>query len=467
MSQKKILTPEEQAAQTARYQEHVNDKVVKARGALNVLKNYSQQEVDALVRACARIVYDHAEELAKDAVAETGMGVLEDKIAKNRNKARIIWWSLRDKKSVGIIEREQGTGIVRVANPVGVVGAITPMTNPIVTPMSNAMFAIKGRNPIIFAMHPKAMNCGRKTIDCINAALKTLGAPDNTIQMVDIANLEVTQLLTKAVDVVVATGGMDMVRAVYSSGKPALGVGAGNVQVLFDRDADYAGAVSMVVTGRAFDNGIICTGEQSAIVPREDFDKVMELFSGNHAYVVPDAERDALREATFPGGKMSRDLIGQDAAKVAKAAGITVPAGTRILVVEAVDRKDILGHEKMFPVVASYRYDTWEDAVEIARANLEMIGKGHSICIHSNNKEHVEYAGTHTEVSRVVVNQVCASSGGGSFRNGLNPTNTLGCGSWGNNSISENLTYYHLLNISRISYLMPENRIPTDDEIWS
>jgi succinate-semialdehyde dehydrogenase len=260
---------------------------------------------------------------------------------------------------------------------------------------------------------------------------------------------------------------MDMVRAVYSSGKPALGVGAGNVQVLIDRDADYARAVSMVVTGRAFDNGIICTGEQSAIVPREDFARVMELFSENHAYVVPDAERDALREATFPGGKMSRDLIGQDAAKVAKAAGITVPAGTKILIVEAADRKDILGHEKMFPLVASYRYDTWEDAVEIARANLEMTGKGHSICIHSNNKEHVEYAGTHTEVSRVVINQVCASSGGGSFQNGLNPTNTLGCGSWGNNSISENLTYYHLLNISRISYLMPENRIPTDDEIWS
>jgi succinate-semialdehyde dehydrogenase len=467
MSQKKTLTPEEQAAQTAKYQEYINDKVAKARKALDILKNYTQEQVDVLARACAKTVYDHAEELARDAAAETGMGVVEDKIAKNRNKAKIIWWSLRDKKSVGIIEREPGTGIVKIANPVGVVGAVTPMTNPIVTPMSNAMFAIKGRNAIIFAVHPKAMNCCRKTIDYINEALKKLGAPENTIQMVDIASLEVTQMLTRAVDVVIATGGMDMVRAVYSSGKPALGVGAGNVQVLLDRDADYAKAVPMVVIGRAFDNGIICTGEQSAIVPREDFDKVMRLFSENHAYVVPASERDALREATFPGGKMSRDLIGQDAAKVAKAAGITVPAGTKILVVEAAGRDDILGHEKMFPVVAAYRYDTWEDAVEIARANLEKIGKGHSLCVHSNNKEHVEYAGTHLEVSRVVVNQICASSGGGSFQNGLNPTNTLGCGSWGNNSISENLTYYHLLNISRIAYLMPDNKIPADAEIWS
>jgi succinate-semialdehyde dehydrogenase len=273
-------------------------------------------------------------------------------------------------------------------------------------------------------------------------------------------------MLTKAVDVVIATGGMDMVRAVYSSGKPALGVGSGNVQVLFDRGVDYARAVPMVIAGRAFDNGIICTGEQSASVPDEDFAKVMQIFADNQAYVAPETQRDALRAAVFPGGKMNRELIGQTAAKVAQAAGLSVPEGTKILIVEAAGRDDILGSEKMFPLVAAYRYGAWEEAVAIARANLEKIGKGHSICIHSNNREHVEYAATHIEVSRVLVNQICATSGGGSFQNGLNPTSTLGCGSWGNNSISENLTYYHLLNISRIAYPLPDNKIPTDAEIW-
>lgn len=461
------LTPEEKVAQTAQYQAHLDEKLAKAREALAELYPYTQERIDKLVQACAKAVFDNGEALAEAAVAETRLGNVPDKIAKNKNKARIIWWSLRDKKSVGIIEHEKDTGIVKVASPVGVVGAITPMTNPIVTVMSNAMFAIKGRNPIIFAVHPKAMNCCKMTVDCMNAALKKLGAPENTIQLLEIAALELTQMLTKAVDVVIATGGMDMVRSVYSSGKPALGVGAGNVQCIVDRGMDYSDVAPKVIAGRAFDNGIICAAEQSVIVPREDFDKAMKAFAANGAYIVPDSERDKLRDVCFPGGHMSRDLVGKNAEAVAEAAGIKVPAGIRILVVEAADIKDVLGWEKMFPVLTAYRYDTWEDAVEIARDNLHKIGLGHSVAIHSNNERHIEYAGAGIEVSRVVVNQSCASTAGGSFFNGLNPTNTLGCGSWGNNSIAENLTYYHLINISRIAHFMKDNKVPTDAEIWA
>ena len=467
MSQKRELTPEEKAAKIAEYQAHLDEKVVKARKALEGLNSYTQEQVDALVKACAKAVYDNGEELAKDAVEETNLGNVPDKIAKNKNKAKIIWWSLRDKKSVGIIEREQGTGIIKVGNPVGVVGAITPMTNPIVTCMSNAMFAIKGRNPIIFAVHPKAMKCCVKTVALINAELKKLGAPENIIQVLEIAALELTQMLTKAVDVVIATGGMDMVRSVYSSGKPALGVGAGNVQCIVDRGMDYSDVTPKVIAGRAFDNGIICAAEQTVILPREEFDTAMKSFVSNGAYIVSNADRDKFRDVIFPGGHMSRDLVGKNAEQVAAAAGLTVPAGTKILIVEAADVKDVLGWEKMFPVLTAYRYDTWEEAVEIARDNLRKIGLGHSLCVHSNNDAHIEYAGTHVEVSRVVINQVCASSAGGSFFNGLNPTNTLGCGSWGNNSISENLTYYHLINISRIAYFMKDNKAPSDAEIWS
>ncbi|MCC8193459.1 MAG: aldehyde dehydrogenase family protein [Deltaproteobacteria bacterium] len=467
MSQKRELTPEEKAAKIAEYQAHLDDKLAKARKALEALKPYTQEQVDKLVKACAKAVYDNGEELAKDAVEETKLGNVPDKIAKNKNKAKIIWWSLRDKKSVGIIEREKGTGIIKVGSPVGVVGAITPMTNPIVTCMSNAMFAIKGRNPIIFAVHPKAMKCCMKTVDMMNAELKKLGAPDNVIQVLEIAALELTQMLTKVVDVVIATGGMDMVRSVYSSGKPALGVGAGNVQCIVDRGMDYNDVAPKVIAGRSFDNGIICAAEQTVILPREEYDKAMKAFEANGAYIVSNADRDKLRDVIFPGGHMSRDLVGKNAEQVAEAVGLKVPAGTKVLIVEASDVKDVLGWEKMFPVLAAYRYDKWEDAVEIARANLYKIGLGHSVALHSTNDKNIEYAGTHIEVSRVVVNQSCASTAGGSFNNGLNPTNTLGCGSWGNNSISENLTYYHLINISRIAYFMKDNKIPSDAEIWS
>ncbi|MCC8165033.1 MAG: aldehyde dehydrogenase family protein [Planctomycetes bacterium] len=467
MSAKKELTPEEKAAQTAQFQAYIDDKIAKGKKALAALNSYTQEQVDALVKACAKVVYDNGEELARDAIDETGYGVYEDKVAKNKNKAKVIWWSLKDKKSVGIIEHEKDTGIVKVASPVGVVGAITPVTNPIVTVMSNAMFAIKGRNPIIFAVHPKAMKCCMKTVDYINAELKKLGAPENTVQILDKAALELTNMLARSVDVVIATGGMDMVRSVYSSGKPALGVGAGNVQALVDDDVDLKEALTKIVLGRSFDNGIICSGEQSVILPRGKFDEAMKVAPEAKAYVVPNDKRDALREVCFPDGHMNRAMVGRTAIEVAKAAGIDAPAGTLALFVEADGIKDILGSEKMFPVLATYRYDTWEEAVEIARDNLGKIGKGHSVVVHSNNDKHIEYAGTHIEVARVVVNQVCASTAGGSFQNGLNPTNTLGCGSWGNNSISENLTYYHLINISRIAYFMKDRKVPTDAEIWA
>ncbi len=311
------------------------------------------------------------------------------------------------------------------------------------------------------------MRCCKKTVEYINAELKKLGAPDNSVQILDIAALELTQMLTKAVDVIIATGGMDMVRSVYSSGKPALGVGAGNVQTIIDRGMDYGEVAPKIVAGRSFDNGIICAAEQSVFIPREDFDKAAKAFEANACYIVPVSERDKLRDVIFPGGHMSRDLVGKSAEQVAAAAGLKVPAGTKVLVVEAKDINDVLGWEKMFPVLTAYRYDTWEEAVDMARNNLRKIGLGHSLSVHSNNDKNIEYAGVHTEVSRVVVNQSCASTAGGSFNNGLNPTNTLGCGSWGNNSISENLTYYHLINISRIAYFMKDNKVPTEQEVWS
>lgn len=455
--------------QTVESKVYIDEYIARARKAQKQFEKMSQEQLDAAVRVIAKVVHDNAEYLAEIAVDETGMGNYPDKVLKNKNKAKIIWNSLKTKKSKGIIERDEKTGITKIAKPVGVVAAITPCTNPIVTPMSNAMFALKCGNAIIITPHHKAIKCSTKTVEMINSELAKLGMPENLIQILDQQSRENTRNLISSADVVVATGGAGMVNAAYSSGRPALGVGAGNVQCILDRDVDYKEAVPKIIAGRAFDNGIICSGEQSAICPEENFDEIMKEFESNGCFIVRDAEsKEALRKAIFVDGAMNRHAVGQDVEAIAKLAKIEIPEGTKIIVVEAdgSGEEDILAKEKMCPVIAAYKYREFKDGVEIARDNLEREGKGHSVSLHSNNKGNIEYVGEELCVSRFVINQVCASSAGGSFYNGLAPTNTLGCGTWGHNSISENLDYKHLMNISRIAYFMPENNVPTDEELW-
>ena len=449
---------------------YIEQYLERARTAQTEFEAYSQEQVDAVVRVIGKTVYDNADYLAGIAVAETGMGNVADKTVKNKNKASMIWNSIRDKKSVGIIERDPASGIVKVAKPMGIVAAITPCTNPIVTPMSNAMFALKGRNAIIITPHHKAVRCSSEAVYLINNELDKLGAPKNLIQILDRQSRENTKSLISAADVVIATGGAGMVNAAYSSGRPALGVGAGNVQCLVDRDADFSAAVPKIIAGRIFDNGIICSGEQSVIVPADHYHEIMDEFVKNRAYVVFDTnEKEAFRNAMFVDGAMNRHAVGQSVQTIARLAGVSVPEDTRVIVIEAdgCGEGDLLSREKMCPVLAVYRYRDFSEAVEIARANLEVEGKGHSVAIHSSSTDNIEYAAEQLCVSRFVINQSCASSAGGSFFNGLAPTNTLGCGSWGHNSISENLDYKHLINISRVAYYMPDHSVPTEEELWN
>lgn len=448
---------------------YIDQYIGRARKAQKEYENYTQEQVDEVVKIVGKVVHDNAEYLAEIAVNETGMGVVADKIAKNKGKAKIIWNSLRGKKSVGIIERDDTTGITKIAKPIGVVAAITPCTNPIVTPMSNAMFALKGRNAIIITPHHKSINCSTKTIELINAELDKIGAPKHLIQILEQQSRENTQNLISSADIVIATGGMGMVKAAYSSGKPALGVGAGNVQCILDMDAEIETAAPMIIAGRIFDNGIVCSGEQSIIMPESRYDEMIKEFEKHGAFVVRDYEKkESMRKAMFVDGAMNRHAVGQSIESIAKLAKIQIPEGTKVIIVEAdgIGEEDILAKEKMCPVLAAFKYKSFEDAVEIARANLEAEGKGHSVSIHSNTIENIEYAGKELSVSRFVINQTCATSAGGSFYNGLAPTNTLGCGSWGNNSISENLDYKHLINVSRIAYYMKDNYVPTDEELW-
>jgi succinate-semialdehyde dehydrogenase len=448
----------------------INEYIQRARAAQAIFEKKSQEEVDEAVKVIARVIVDNAVPLAEFAVNETGMGNVPDKISKHTNKPKLILNHLIGKKSRGILERNEDTGITLVAKPMGVVGAITPTTNPVVTTMSNSMFSLKCGNAIILAPHPRAKGCSSMAAELMRAELKKIGCPEDLIQVIPKPSLEVTTALMKSVDVVIATGGMGMVKAVYSSGKPALGVGTGNVQTILDRGIDYAETIPKIIAGRVFDNGILCTADQSVICPEEDYDEIMDIFSANKAFIVRDADLvDKFRKTLFDENAIiNKHVIGQSAQKIAGLAGVDIPDDTKIIVLEVTDfgMKEVLAKEKMCPCLSAYKYDKFENAVEITRANLEREGKGHTVSVHSNDKQHIEYVAEELCVSRFVVNQVCAIAGAGSYNNNLAPTNTLGCGSWGNNSISENLDYKHLMNVSRIAYFIKDAHIPSDEEVW-
>ena len=449
--------------------EIIDEMINNARLAQKVFENWNQQQVDQVVRAIGKVVYDNAELLAEMAVNETGMGNYADKTAKNKGKSKTIWYSLKDKKSVGIINTYDDIGIVEIAKPIGVISSICPTTNPIVTPMSNAMFALKGRNAVIVAPHPRAKNCSSYTAKLINESIKKLGAPDNLIQVIEEPTLELTNELMKSSDAVVATGGSAMVNAAYSSGKPSFGVGPGNVQVIIDRNVNFNDVSKKVILGRSFDNGIICSGEQSIIVHENDFDEVIDAFKSNGGYVVSDSgEKQILKDTLFINNIMNKEVVGQSAIKIAEISGIKIPDSTKVILMEAdgLGSEDVLCKEKMCPVIAIFKYSTFTEAIKIAQTNLELEGKGHTCAIHSNDEENINYAGLNLTVSRLVVNQPSSTTAGGAITNGFAPTTTLGCGTWGNNSISENLTYKHLINISRIGYHLTDKKIPSDSDIW-
>ncbi len=431
---------------------------------------HNQQSVDNICRAAAKVIYENAEILAREAVDETGMGVYEDKVSKNRGKSKGVWYNLHDKKSIGIINIDERTGMIEIAKPMGVVGAVTPTTNPIVTPMSNIIFALKTCNAIIIAPHPRSKKCSTHAVRLIQEAIAPFNVPEGMVQIIEEPSIDKTQELMAAVDVVVATGGMGMVKSAYSSGKPSYGVGAGNVQVILDSDIDFEAAADKVITGRAYDNGIICTGEQSVIYNNADKDAVFAAFKKHGAYFCNEEEGRKIRETLFKdNGPINKDVVGQGVQKIAQMAGISVPEGTRVIIVEAhgVGAEDCICREKMCPVMCALGYNHFEEGVDIARRNLANEGNGHSCAVHSNNQAHIILAGSTLTVSRIVVNAPSATTAGGHIQNGLNVTNTLGCGSWGNNSISENFTYKHLMNISRIAPLNLSIHIPDDKEIWS
>ena len=333
------------------------------------------------------------------------------------------------------------------------------------------MFALKTGNAVIFAPHPKAQKCTEHLTKEFMKIVKKHGGPDNLIQTIKQASVEKTQELMKSVDVVVATGGGAMVKSAYSSGKPSYGVGAGNVPVIIDRGVNMKEAVDKIVTGAAFDHGIICSHEQFVLAPEEQYDETVKTFTatGKVWFTSDEKQVQKLRELVFQGGYLNKDVVGRSAREIGAMVGIDIPASARIILLPAkgAGSLDLLAKEKLCPVVAILPYKTFEEAVAKAKANLLVEGAGHSAAVHSNDEKHIREAGVELPVSRLVVNQPSSLTAGGSLTNGFAPTTTLGCGSWGGNSISENLDYKHLMNVSRIGKVITNKKVPTDEEIWA
>jgi succinate-semialdehyde dehydrogenase len=446
----------------------IQEMIARARKAQAEWETVGQPKIDAVVREIGKTVYDNAESLAKLTVEETQTGNYEDNFKQDKRKACIIWQSLKGKKSLGIVKRDKETGLVEIAKPVGVVAAILPMTIPVTNFMSNAMFSLKSGNAIIAAPHPKAVKTVATTVSLILKALAKFNVPEGLIQYLERPSIDLTKELMSKADVIVATGGMPMVESAYSSGKPAYGVGPGNVQCIIDRDVDIEEVVPKIVDGRAFNNGLPCACEQAVIIHCDDADAVLRSFAKNKAFLIDDAEQiRRLANVLYTDGVLNRESMGVSASQIAEKIGVSVLEDTRILLVRAgSDTVEALRKEKLSPVTLVYLYSTFEAAVEIAKANILLQGRGHSVAIHSNDEKHVEALALAIPVTRIIVNQCATTSAGGSFMNGFGATTTLGTGFWGNTSLQGNLDFTHLRNYTRIGYPPAGARVPSDEEIW-
>jgi succinate-semialdehyde dehydrogenase len=449
--------------------ESISAMIKKAIVALSKWEKTEQRKIDMVVREIAKTIYDNAEELAKLTVEETELGNYEDNVSQDRRKSEIIWYSLKGKKSVGIINVDKDLNIIEIAKPVGVVGVVLPVTIPVTNFMANSMFALKCGNSVIHAPHPSAKRTVSRTAELVIEAISKYDVPDNLIQYIKEPTKESTQELMSAVHVIVATGGMGMVKAAYSSGRPAYGVGPGNVQAIIDRNIDIDDAAKKIIAGRSFNYGIPCASEQAVIAPAEIYDDVIKVFVKNGAFYI-DKDEDILKIANvlFKNGILTKELVGKSAYDIAKSAGIEISRKTKILLLKGDlgNQPQELRVEKLSPVTMIYRYNEFDEGIDIAKSNLEIDGKGHSVVIHSNDKDHIKKLANAVYVSRIVVNQTCNFNAGGGFTIGFAPTTTLGCGTWENNILSENLTYKHLMNVTRIGYPI-EGKIPIKDEIWT
>ena len=426
--------------------------------AQKVLATYSQEQVDKIFEAMAIAANANRIPLAKMAVEETGMGVVEDKVIKNHFAAEEIYNKYRHTKTCGVLEHDETNGLTRIAEPLGIIAGVIPTTNPTSTTIFKSLIALKTRNGIIFSPHPRAKKCTVHTAKLMLEAAVKAGAPEGIIGWIEEPSIELTQHLMshKGINLILATGGPGMVKSAYSSGNPALGVGAGNTPAIIDETADIKMAVSSILMSKTFDNGMICASEQSVIVHKDIYDEVRKEFEYRGAYLLDKKEKEKVAKTIVIDGKLNAKIVGQPAAKIAEMAGLKVPADAKVLIGEAskIGSEEEFSYEKLSPVLAMYKADDFNQAVDMARDLVNFAGPGHTSVLYTANQnaDRIKHFSEVVETGRMLVNTPSSQGGIGDLYNfRLDPSLTLGCGSWGGNAASENIGVKHLMNIKNVA----------------
>lgn len=437
--------------------EELEATIARVKAAQRVFATYTQEQVDEIFKAAAIAANMQRIPLAKMAVEETGMGVVEDKVIKNNYAAEYIYNAYKNTKTCGVIEEDKAFGVKKIAEPIGVIGAVIPTTNPTSTAIFKTLIALKTRNAVIISPHPRAKNSTIAAAKIVLDAAVKAGAPEGIIDWIDIPSLEMTNLLMKESDIILATGGPGMVKAAYSSGKPAVGVGPGNTPAIIDDSADIILAVNSIIHSKTFDNGMICASEQSVIVHKNVYKQVKDEFTYRGCYFLKKDELNKVRKTILINGGLNSKIVGQTAYKIAELAGVTVPERTKVLIgeVESVELSEEFAHEKLSPVLAMYKADSIEEAFDKAEHLIVDGGYGHTSSIYLNTitgQEKLEAFQNRMKTCRILVNTPSSQGGIGDLYNfKLAPSLTLGCGSWGGNSVSENVGVKHLLNIKTVA----------------
>lgn len=445
--------------------EELLERMDQLREAQKEYSTFTQEQVDEIFLAASMAANNARISLAKLAVEETGIGIVEDKVIKNHFSSEYIYNAYRNTKTCGVIEEDQGFGFSKIAEPLGIVAAIVPTTNPTSTAIFKALIALKTRNGIIFSPHPRAKECTIESVRIILEAAVKAGAPEGIIAWIDEPSIELSQMVMKEADVILATGGPGMVKAAYSSGKPAIGVGPGNTPAIIDETADLQMAVNSVLLSKTFDNGVICASEQSVQVVDSVYDEVKKEFQKRGAYVLNEKETDKVRAIILKNGGLNADIVGQSAFKIAEMAGFEVPESAKILIgeVESTNLDEPFAHEKLSPVLAMYRSDDFDEALETARVLIEQGGLGHTSVLYTDEmtqKNRIDEFAKTMRTGRTIINTPSSHGAiGDLFNFQLAPSMTLGCGSYGSNSVSENVGVNDLLNIKSVA-------IRRDNMLW-
>jgi len=443
---------------TVKTVEDLNTLVDRVRAAQKTYAEFSQEQVDIIFRHAAQAANEQRIALAKLAAQETGMGVFEDKVIKNHFASEFIYNKYIDEKTCGVIEEDDDAGIIKIAEPIGVLAGIVPTTNPTSTAIFKSLIALKTRNAIIFSPHPRAKKCTVETARIILEAAVAAGAPADIIGWIDEPTVELSSALMQhpGVNLILATGGPGMVKAAYSSGKPAIGVGAGNTPAVIDETSHLKMAVNSILLSKSFDNGMICASEQSVIIVKDVYEAAKKEFTLRGAYILNEVERKKVAATIMKNGKLNAAIVGQKAADIAAMAGLTVPAETKILIGEIaeVSAAEPFAHEKLSPVLAMFKARDFDDACRIAREEIELEGMGHTAVLYTadTNHDRIGAFGDMMHTGRVLVNMPASQGAIGDIYNfRLEPSLTLGCGSWGGNAISENVGVKHLVNVKTVA----------------